>query len=135
MKTRRRRASLLKLQNYKSDKESEFKDEDMAMIARKFKKNFKKSNKRKKFRNFKNQRKRRKQLLAMNARSLAILDQSVLFLNKLKKKAMVATWDDHDEETSDERNHMKCLTLHLWQSEKNHAMSLMRYIIFQIMMN
>ena len=43
----------------------------------------------------------------MNARSLAIL------INKLKKKAMVATWDDREEDSSDEERSQEVSNLAL----------------------
>ena len=70
----------------KSDEESDFEDEEMAM-PRKFKKFFKKSRERRKFRNLKNQKEKKEVIICYEC-----------------KKVMVATWDDSDEESSDEED-------------------------------
>ena len=53
----------MKASKPKSDEESEFEDEEMAMIAKKFRKFFKKSNDQRKFMNFKNQKDKHKTII------------------------------------------------------------------------
>ena len=48
----------LKVSKYESDKESHLDNEEMVMLARRFRKYYKKASKRRKFRNYKNQKKK-----------------------------------------------------------------------------
>ena len=92
----------LKASKYESDGKSEQDDEEMTMLARRFRKFFKKTAERRKFRNFKNQKEKKKVIICYECKKPGYIRSDCPLLNKLKKKAMVATWDDSDEESSDE---------------------------------
>ena len=63
MRRRRRKACALKASKYESDWESEPDDEELAMLARRFRKFFKKTGERRKFKNFKNQREKKEVII------------------------------------------------------------------------
>ena len=92
----------LKATKYESDGESEPDDEELAMLARRFRKFFKKTGDRRKFRNFKNQKEKKEVIICYECKKPGHIRSECPLLNKLKKKAMVATWDDSDEDSSDE---------------------------------
>ncbi|KAH9705040.1 hypothetical protein KPL70_011720 [Citrus sinensis] len=92
----------LKATKYESDGESEPDDEELAMLARRFRKFFKKTGDRRKFRNFKNQKEKKEVIICYECKKPDHIRSECPLLNKLKKKAMVATWDDSDEDSSDE---------------------------------
>ncbi|KAH9734859.1 Integrase catalytic domain-containing protein [Citrus sinensis] len=93
----------LKATKYESDGESESDDEELAMLARRFKNFFKKTSDRRKFRNFKNQKEKKEVIICYECKKPGHIRSECPLLNKLKKKAMVATWDDSDEDSSDEK--------------------------------
>ena len=74
----------------------------MAMIARKFRKFYKKSSERREFKNFKNQKEKKETIICFECKKLGHTKSECPLLNQAKKKVMVATWDDSDDETSDE---------------------------------
>ena len=94
----------LKASKYESDGESELDDEEMVMLTRRFKNIFKKIGKRRKFRNLKNQKEKNEVIICYECKKPNHLRSECPLLNKLKKKAMIATWDDSDEESSDEED-------------------------------
>ncbi|KAH9704287.1 hypothetical protein KPL70_011393 [Citrus sinensis] len=98
----RKKTIALKVTKYESDEESEPDDEELAMLARRFKKIFKKTGDRRKFRNFKNQKEKKEVIICYECKKPGHIRSECPLLNKLKKKAMVATWDDSDEDSSDE---------------------------------
>ncbi|KAH9744087.1 hypothetical protein KPL70_003536 [Citrus sinensis] len=102
-----------KASKYKSDEESELDEEEMDMLARKFRKFFKKSNERRKFRDLKNRKEKNEVIKCYECKKPGHIRSECLFLNKLKKKAMVATWDDSEEETSDDEEHQEMKNLAL----------------------
>ena len=85
-----------------SDEESNFEDEDMAKMARKFRKFFKKSGEWRKFRKLKNKKEKKEVIICYECKNSGHIRSECPLLKKLKKKAMVVTWYDIDEESSDE---------------------------------
>ena len=79
---------------------NKFEDEDMAMIARKFRKFFKKSNEERKLKNFKNQMGKKEAIICYEWKKQGHIRSKCPLLNKFK--AMVASQDDSDDKTSDE---------------------------------
>lgn len=73
-------------EEFENDEGSEFEDEEISMIAQKFKKVFKKSNERRKFRNLKNQKEKKETIITLNARSMNTLNQNALSSIKRKRK-------------------------------------------------
>ena len=55
----KKKSIVLKASKYESDEESELDDEELVMLARRFRKLFKKTGERKKFRTFKNQKEKK----------------------------------------------------------------------------
>ncbi|KAH9742057.1 hypothetical protein KPL70_002837 [Citrus sinensis] len=103
----------LKASKLESDEESELDEEEMDMLARRFMKLFKKSGERRKFRDFKNRKEKKELIKYYECKKLGHIRTECPLLNKLKKKAMVATWDDSDEETSDDEEHQEMTNLAL----------------------
>ncbi|KAH9744418.1 Integrase catalytic domain-containing protein [Citrus sinensis] len=93
----------LKASKYESDGESESDDEELAMLARRFRIFFKKTGERRKFRSFKNQREKKEVITCYECKKPDHIRSECPLINKLKKKAMVATWDDSEEDSSDEK--------------------------------
>ena len=79
----------LKVSKSESDEESEFKDKDMAMIARKLRKFFKKSNEQRKLKNFKNQIGKKEAIICYEWKKQGHIRSKCHLLNKFK--AMVAS--------------------------------------------
>ncbi|KAH9801181.1 hypothetical protein KPL71_000929 [Citrus sinensis] len=98
----KKKSIALKASKYESDGESEPDDEELAMLARRFRKFFKKTGERKNFRNFKNHREKEEAITCYESKKPGHIRSECPLINKLKKKAMVATWDDSEEESSDE---------------------------------
>ncbi|KAH9704323.1 hypothetical protein KPL70_011410 [Citrus sinensis] len=98
----RKKNIALKVTKYESDGVSEPDDEELAMLARRFRKFFKKTSDRRKFRNFKNQKEKKEVIICYECKKPGHIRSECPLLNKLKNKAMVATWDDSDEDSSDE---------------------------------
>ncbi|KAH9716076.1 hypothetical protein KPL71_021332 [Citrus sinensis] len=92
----------LKVSKRESDEESEMDDEELAMLARRFRKFYKKNNEQRKFRGYKNKKEKKEKITCYECKKPGHIRPECPLLNKLKKKAMVATWDDSDEETSDD---------------------------------
>ena len=92
----------LKASKHESDEESELDDEDIAMIAKRFRKFFKKTSERKRLKNYKNQMEKKESITCYECKKPRHIQLECPLLNKLKKKAMVATWDGSNEETSDD---------------------------------
>ncbi|KAK9180632.1 hypothetical protein WN944_023765 [Citrus x changshan-huyou] len=103
----------LKGSKYESDGESEPDDKELAMLARRFKKIFKKIGERRKFRNFKNQKEKKEVITCYECKKPGNIRSECPLINKLKKKAMVATWDDSDENSSDEEESQEVSNLAL----------------------
>ena len=72
------------------------------MLVRRFRKFFKKTGERRKFRNFKNQREKKEVITCYECKKPDHIRSECPLINKLKKKAMVVTWDDSEEDSSDE---------------------------------
>ncbi|KAH9751239.1 hypothetical protein KPL71_014213 [Citrus sinensis] len=127
----------LKATKYESDGESEPDDEELAMLARRFRKFFKKTGDQRKFRNFKNQKEKKEVIICYECKKLGHIRSECPLLNKLKKKAMVATWDDSDEDSSDEEESQEVSNLALMairddddlnevQNEKGYSITCIR---------
>ncbi|KAH9801307.1 hypothetical protein KPL71_000976 [Citrus sinensis] len=98
----KKKSIALKALKYESDGESEPDDEELAMLARRFRKFFKKTREWKNFRNFKNHREKKEAITCYECKKPGHIRSECPLINKRKKKAMVATWDDSEEESSDE---------------------------------
>ncbi|KAH9802179.1 hypothetical protein KPL71_001272 [Citrus sinensis] len=98
----KKKSIALKVSKYESDGDSEPDDEELAILARRFRKFFKKTGERRKFRNFKNQREKKEVITCYECKKPGHIRSECPLINKLKKKAMVATWDDSEEDSSDE---------------------------------
>ncbi|KAH9670243.1 hypothetical protein KPL70_016903 [Citrus sinensis] len=103
----------LKASKYESDGESEPDDEELAMLARRFRKFFKKTGERKNFRNFKNYREKKEAITCYKCKKPGHIRSECPLINKLKKKAMVATWDDSEEKSNDEEGSQEVSNLAL----------------------
>ncbi|KAH9762987.1 hypothetical protein KPL70_001016 [Citrus sinensis] len=101
----------LKATKYESDGESEPDDEELAMLARRFRKFFKKTGDRRKFRNFKNQNEKKEVIICYECKKPGHIRSECPLLNKLKKKAMVATRDDSNEEESQEVSNLPLMAI------------------------
>ncbi|KAH9725263.1 Integrase catalytic domain-containing protein [Citrus sinensis] len=103
----------LKASKRKSDEESEMDDKELAMLARRFRKFDKKNNEQRKFKGYKNKKEKNEPITCYECKKPGHIRPECPLLNKLKKKAMVATWDDSNEETSndDEQQEMTNLAL------------------------
>ncbi|KAH9679831.1 hypothetical protein KPL71_026290 [Citrus sinensis] len=98
----KKKSIALKASKHESDGESKPDDEELAMLARRFRKFFKKTGERRNFRNFKNHREKKEAITCYECKKPGHIRSECPLINKLKKKAMVATWDDSEEESSDE---------------------------------
>ncbi|KAH9750255.1 hypothetical protein KPL71_013814 [Citrus sinensis] len=103
----------LKASKRESDEESEMDDEELAMLARRFRKFYKKNNEQRKFRGYKNKKEKKEPITCYECKKPRHIRPKCPLLNKLKKKAMVATWDDSDEGTSDEDEQQEMTNLAL----------------------
>ncbi|KAH9751856.1 hypothetical protein KPL71_014473 [Citrus sinensis] len=103
----------LKASKRESDDESEMDDEELAMLARRFRKFYKKNNEQRKFRGYKNKKEKKEPITCYECKKPGNIRLECPFLNKLKKKAMVATCDDSDEETSDDDEQQEMTNLAL----------------------
>ena len=88
------------------------------MIARKFKKIFKKQIKRRNFKvlmrkNLKVEKWKKELIVCFICKMYAHIRLEFSLLNKLKKKTTVANWDDSDEESSDEEDSQEMSNLAL----------------------
>ncbi|KAH9743781.1 hypothetical protein KPL70_003419 [Citrus sinensis] len=93
------------------DDGSDFENEGIEMIGRKFRRIFKKQIKRRNFKdlmreNLKVERGKMEAIVCFECKKRGHIRSECPLFNKLKKekKAMVATWDDSDEESSDEED-------------------------------
>ncbi|KAH9667979.1 hypothetical protein KPL70_021252 [Citrus sinensis] len=98
----KKKSIALKASKYESDVESEPDDEELAMLARRFRKFFKKTGERRNFKNFKNQREKKGVITCYECKKPGHIRSECPLIKKFKKKAMVATWDDSEEDSSDE---------------------------------
>ncbi|KAH9699792.1 Integrase catalytic domain-containing protein [Citrus sinensis] len=98
----KKKSIAVKASKYESDGDSESDDEELAMLARRFRKFFKKTRERRKFKNFKNQREKKEVITCYECKKSSHIRSECPLVNKLNKKAMVATWDDSEEHSSDE---------------------------------
>ncbi|KAH9783541.1 hypothetical protein KPL71_009348 [Citrus sinensis] len=103
----------LKASKRESDEESEMDDEELAMLARRFRKFYKKNNEQRKFRGYKNKKEKNESITCYECKKPGHIRPECPLLNKLKKKAMVATWDDSYEETSDDDDQQEMTNLAL----------------------
>ncbi|KAH9768815.1 Integrase catalytic domain-containing protein [Citrus sinensis] len=103
----------LKASKRESDEESKMDDEELAMLARRFKKFYKKNNEQRKFRSYKNKKEKKEPITCYECKKPRHIRPKCPLLNKLKKKAMVATWDDSDDETSDDDEQQEMTNLAL----------------------
>ncbi|KAH9650289.1 Integrase catalytic domain-containing protein [Citrus sinensis] len=97
----KKKSIALKASKYESDGESEPDDEELAMLVRRFIKFFKKTGERRNFRNFKNQREKKEVITCYECKKPGHIRSECPLINKFKKKAMVATWDDSEEDSSE----------------------------------
>ncbi|KAH9724999.1 hypothetical protein KPL70_007704 [Citrus sinensis] len=109
----KKKSIALKASKYESDEESEPDDEELAMLARRFRKFFKKTGERRNFRNFKNYREKKEAITCYECKKPGHIRSECPLINKLKKKAMVATWDDSEEESNDEEGSQEVSNLAL----------------------
>ncbi|KAH9649255.1 Integrase catalytic domain-containing protein [Citrus sinensis] len=109
----KKKSIALKASKYERDGESEPDDEELAMLARRFRKFFKKTGERRNFRNFKNHREKKEAITCYECKKPGHIRSECPLINKLKKKAMVATWDDSEEESSDEEGSQEVSNLAL----------------------
>ncbi|KAH9649048.1 Integrase catalytic domain-containing protein [Citrus sinensis] len=109
----KKKSIALKASKYESDGESEPDDEELAMLARRFRKFFKKTGERRNFRNFKNHREKKDAITCYECKKPGHIRSECPLINKLKKKAMVTTWDDSEEESSDEEGSQEVSNLAL----------------------
>ncbi|KAH9679983.1 hypothetical protein KPL71_026357 [Citrus sinensis] len=109
----KKKSIALKALKYESDGESEPDDEELAMLARRFRKFFKKIGERRNFRNFKNHREKKEVITCYECKKPSHIRSECPLINKLKKKAMVATWDDSEEDSSDEEGSQEVSNLAL----------------------
>ncbi|KAH9792880.1 hypothetical protein KPL71_004330 [Citrus sinensis] len=100
-KEKKKKNFVLKASKRESDEESKLDDEDMAIMAKRFRKFFKKTSDWKTFRDHKNQKEKNESIIYYECKKHGHTRSECPLLNKLKK-AMVATWDDSNEETSDD---------------------------------
>ncbi|KAH9802197.1 hypothetical protein KPL71_001280 [Citrus sinensis] len=103
----------LKTSKRESDEESGMEDEELAMLARRFRKFYKKNNEQRKFRGYKNKKEKNEPITCYECKKPGHIRPECPLLNKLKKKAMVATWDDSDEDTSDDNEQHEMTNLAL----------------------
>ncbi|KAH9800792.1 hypothetical protein KPL71_000795 [Citrus sinensis] len=103
----------LKASKCESDEESKMDDEELAMLARRFRKFYKKNNEQRKFRAYKNKKEKKEPITCYECKKPGHIRPECPLLNKSKKKAMVATWDDSDEETSDDDEQQEMTNLAL----------------------
>ncbi|KAH9704490.1 hypothetical protein KPL70_011490 [Citrus sinensis] len=101
----------LKASKHESGEESELHEEEMDMLARRFRKLFKKSSELRKFRDLKNRKEKKEVIKCYECKKSGHIRKKGPLLNK--KKAMVATWDDSNEETSDDEEHQEMTNLTL----------------------
>ncbi|KAH9715535.1 Integrase catalytic domain-containing protein [Citrus sinensis] len=99
----KKKSIALKASKYESDGESELDDEELAMLARRFRKFFKKTGERRNFINFKNHREKNEAITCYECKKPGHIRSECPLIKKLKKKAMVATWDDSEEDSIDEK--------------------------------
>ena len=109
----KKKSIALKASKHESDEESELDDKEMAMLASRFKKFYKKTSEWRKFKNFKNQKEKKETITCYEYKKPGYIRSECPFLNKLKKKVIVATWDDNDEETSDDEEQQEMTNLAL----------------------
>ncbi|KAH9763589.1 hypothetical protein KPL70_001218 [Citrus sinensis] len=109
----KKKSIALKASKHESYGESEPDDEELAMLARRFRKFFKKIGEQKNFRNFKNHREKNEAITCYEYKKPRHIRSECPLINKLKKKAMVATWDDSEEESSDEEGSQEVSNLAL----------------------
>ncbi|KAH9792467.1 hypothetical protein KPL71_004134 [Citrus sinensis] len=109
----KKKSIALKTSKYESDEESEPDDEELAMLARRFRKFFKKTGERRNFRNFKNYREKKEAITCYECKKPGHIRSECPLINKLKKKAMVATWDNSEEESNDEEGSQEVSNLAL----------------------
>ncbi|KAH9680686.1 hypothetical protein KPL71_026648 [Citrus sinensis] len=109
----KKKSITLKASKYESDEESEPDDEELVMLARRFRKFFKKIGERRNFRNFNNQREKKEVITCYECKKPGHIRSECPLINKLKKKAMVATWDDSEEDSSDEEGSQEVSNLAL----------------------
>ncbi|KAH9723798.1 hypothetical protein KPL70_007263 [Citrus sinensis] len=109
----KKKSIALKAMKHESDEESELDEEEMDMLARRLRKLFKKSGERRKSRDLKNRKEKNEVIKCYECKKPGHIRTECPLLNKLKKRAMVATWDDSDEETSDGEEHQEMTNLAL----------------------
>ena len=85
-KVNKKKSIALNFSKFESDEESDFEDEKMAMMARKFSKCFKKSSDRRKFRNFKNQKEKNEAITCYECKKPSHIDRSALFSTSSRRK-------------------------------------------------
>ncbi|KAH9649618.1 hypothetical protein KPL70_026045 [Citrus sinensis] len=109
----KKKSIALKALKYESDGESETNNKKLAMLARRFRKFFKKTGERRNFRNFKNQREKKEVIICYECKKPDHIRLECPLINKLKKKAMVGTWDDSEEDSSDDEESQEVSNLAL----------------------
>ncbi|KAH9684891.1 hypothetical protein KPL70_013718 [Citrus sinensis] len=96
-----------------SDEENEMDDDELAMLARRFRKFYKKNNEQRKFRSHKNKKEKKEPITCYECKKPGHIRPKCPLLNKFKNKAMVATCDDNDGETSDDEEQQEMTNLAL----------------------
>ena len=96
------------------------------MLARRFRKLFKKSSERRKSKDLKNRKEKKEVIKCYECKKPGHIRMNCPLLNKLKKKAMVATLDDSNEETSDDEEHREMTNLALMAIRDESDDDLMR---------
>ena len=109
----KKRSIALKTSKHESDEESELDDEQLAILTRRFEKFYNKTNERGKFRSNKNKKEKKEPITCYECKKRGHIRLECPLLNKLKNKAMVATCDDGDEETSDDEEQQEMTNLAL----------------------
>ncbi|KAH9658046.1 hypothetical protein KPL70_023335 [Citrus sinensis] len=97
----------------------------MAILARRFRKFYKKTSEQRKFRNYKNQKEKNESITCYKYKKPGHIQSECPLLEKLKKNAMIVTWDDINEEISDDKEQQEMTNLALMTTGKNHLMNLM----------
>ena len=102
----KKRSIALKASKHENDEESELDDKELAMLAKRFKKFYKKTNERGKFRSYKNKNEKKESITCYECKKLGHISPECPLLNKLKKKDIMAKWDDSNDEQQQEMTNL-----------------------------
>ena len=87
---------------------------------------YKKTSERRKFRNYNDQNVKNEPITCYECKKPGHMRSESPLFNKFKKKAIVATWDDSDGETSDDEEQQEMTNLALMAIEEESFDKLMR---------